>query len=414
MKKLLAILACVALLACLLTISVSAAETAGVVVTADKTDVIPGDTITYTVTLTNAALVDGGVWNFEYYLNIPEGLTLVDGAPVDATVFMLNTFNKDAKMGTSMGRLGTGYVGEDLVLAQFTCTVNEGVEGELTVSTFGVVITDKNGVALEGETGSAKVTSTIPHVCAPEAVAEVPATCTTEGVKAHSKCACGKLYIDGVEVTAADLVIPKAAHEMGEFAVTMAPTCTEKGVETSECANCDYTESREVAAKGHEMGEFTVTTAPTCTEKGVETSACANCEHTETREIAAKGHEMGEFAVTTAPTCTEKGVETAACANCDYTETREVEAKGHEMGEFAVTTAPTCTEKGVETAACANCEHTETREVEALGHDFVDGKCTRCGADDPNPATADTILAVLAVTVIAGMGVVALTKKKEF
>ena len=100
-------------------------------------------------------------------------------------------------------------------------------------------------------------------------------------------------------------------------------------------------------------------------------------------------HSFGEWVVTKAATCTEKGVETRTCA-CGETETREIKATGHKFGAWTVTKAPTCTAKGVETRKCSVCGKTETRDVKATGHKYVDGKCTVCGAKDPNfkPAPA--------------------------
>ena len=78
-------------------------------------------------------------------------------------------------------------------------------------------------------------------------------------------------------------------HAFGEWSVTTAATCTEKGAETRTCA-CGESEARDVAinANNHTAwGEWGVTTAATCTEKGVETRTCA-CGESETREITSK------------------------------------------------------------------------------------------------------------------------------
>ncbi len=60
-------------------------------------------------------------------------------------------------------------------------------------------------------------------------------------------------------------------------------------------------------------------------------------------------------------------------------------------GTHNVTAIPakeaTCTEKGLTAGEkCADCDKVlkAQEEVPALGHDFKDGKCTRCGATDPN------------------------------
>lgn len=71
-------------------------------------------------------------------------------------------------------------------------------------------------------------------------VAEIPATCVKEGVKAYKKCeVCSKTFIDGNEVTAADLVIAinPDAHKLSDVAVK-APTCVVDGLDAHK--ECDY------------------------------------------------------------------------------------------------------------------------------------------------------------------------------
>ena len=73
-------------------------------------------------------------------------------------------------------------------------------------------------------------TETVPagHTLTP--VAGVSASCEEEGVIEHDRCtACNKLFIDGVEKTAEELVIPKTEHVL--LAVNAAPaSCHEDGV----------------------------------------------------------------------------------------------------------------------------------------------------------------------------------------
>ena len=96
----------------------------------------------------------------------------------------------------------------------------------------------------------------------------------------------------------------------------------------------------------HAFGEWTVSKAATCTEKGEEKRTCT-CGAQETRELAAVAHTYGEWAVSKAATCTEKGEEKRTCA-CGAAETRELPMVAHTYGEWAVSKAATCTEKGEE------------------------------------------------------------------
>ena len=58
---------------------------------------------------------------------------------------------------------------------------------------------------------------------------------------------------------------------------------------------------------------------------------------------------------------------------------------GHDLVQRAAT-SPSCTEDGrQEGMECSRCAYREGfAPVEKLGHDYKDGKCTRCGAEDPN------------------------------
>ena len=123
-------------------------------------------------------------------------------------------------------------------------------------------------------------------------------------------------------------------------------------------------------------------TAPTCTEQGYTKYTCECGDSYIADYVPALGHDYSEWAVTTAPTCTEKGVETRWCSRCDAYETRELEALGPDY--VGVVTKPTCTEQGYTTYTCACGESYVADYVDALGHNYVDGKCTRCGADDPD------------------------------
>ena len=130
--------------------------------------------------------------------------------------------------------------------------------------------------------------------------------------------------------------------------------------------------------------EYTETvTAPTCDAKGFTTHTCTKCGRVFIDgELAPLGHDVQ--VTVTAPTCTEKGFTAYTCARCGARfQTAEKAALGHDYA--AVVTAPTCTEAGFTTYTCARCgDSYKADAVDKLEHDFVDGKCTRCGADDPN------------------------------
>ena len=200
-------------------------------------------------------------------------------------------------------------------------------------------------------------------------------TCTENGYTTHTCAACGDSYID----TYTDAL----GHDYGAWKQTKAPTCTEKGEETRTCARCNTTETREVASLGHNYKA--VVTAPTCTAKGYTTHTCAACGDSYVDSYTdALGHNYGAWKQTKVPTCTANGTETRTCTRCNASETRDVASLGHDIKHHAAKAA-TCTEIGwAAYDTCSRCNYNTYKEIAALGHNYASGKCTRCGAADPN------------------------------
>ena len=252
----------------------------------------------------------------------------------------------------------------------------------------------------------------------------VPATCTETGLTDGAHCSRCDTVIK------AQQEVPALGHDWGAYAQTKAPTCTEKGIEASECSRCGETQTREIEALGHvEVKDAAV--AATCTASGkTEGIHCSRCNTVikAQEEIPALGHDWGEYVQTKAPTCTVKGVETSECSRCGETQMREIEALGHvevideavsatctssgktegshcsrcnavikaqetvpalghDWSEYVQTKAPTCTEEGVKTSTCTRCQETRTQSIPANGHTLgpdatctEDQVCTVCGA----------------------------------
>ena len=181
------------------------------------------------------------------------------------------------------------------------------------------------------------------------AVAEVPATCETAGVKAHWKCeVCGKLFSDAegkTETTLEKLTIPATGHAYG------APVWK---------WNDDFTASA--------------------------TFTCGNdASHVETVNAAVTNE------VTTAATCKADGVRTYTAKvtfeGKDYTDTKTevIPATDHDT-ELVGAKDATCTEDGYTgDEVCKVCQTVvkQGEVIPALGHDYKDGKCSRCGAEEP-------------------------------
>ena len=181
------------------------------------------------------------------------------------------------------------------------------------------------------------------------AVAEVPATCETAGTSAHWKCdVCGKLFSDAegkTETTLEKLAIPATGHAYG------APVW-----------------------KWND--DFTASATFTC---GNDTSHVENV----TAEVTS--------AVTTPAACETTGVRTYTAKvtfeDKEYTssKTEVIPAKSHDT-ELVGAKDATCTEDGYTgNEVCKVCQTVvkQGEVIPALGHDYKDGKCSRCGAEEP-------------------------------
>ena len=316
------------------------------------------------------------------------------------------------------------------------------------------------------------------------AVEAVPATCETAGVKAHWVCSvCGKLFSDAegkTETTLEKLAIPATGHAYGEPVWKWNDDFTASA--TFTCANDDSHVETVNATVTNE-----VTTEATCETDGVRTYTAKVTfegeEYTDTKTevIPATDHAYGEPVwkwnddftasatftcgndashvktvnaavtneVTTEATCEADGVRTYTAKVTfegeEYTDTKTetLPATGHDT-ELVGAKDATCTEDGYTgDEVCKVCGVTvkQGEVIPALGHDYKDGKCSRCGAEEPTtpvepgkpgdsgkpttpekpaepsqpttpdtPATGDSsnMTALWVVLTVAGLGIIAL------
>ena len=187
------------------------------------------------------------------------------------------------------------------------------------------------------------------------AVAEVPATCTETGVKAHWVCSvCSKLFSDADgknETTLEALTIGVLGHDYGEAAWTW--TGYESAKATFTCSR-DASHVEEVTA----AVTSEITTPASCESTGVRTYTATvtfqgkNYTDTRTETLPSLGHKTQLVGAKPA-TCTEDG----------YT------------GDEVCTVCQEVVKKG--------------EVIPATGHDYKDGKCTNCGETDPNYKPAE-------------------------
>ena len=181
------------------------------------------------------------------------------------------------------------------------------------------------------------------------AVEAVPATCETAGTSAHWKCdVCGKLFSDAggkTETTLEKLTIPATGHAYGEPVWKWNDDFTASA--TFTCGN-DASHVKNVTAEVTSA----VTTPATCKADGVRTY---------TAKVTFEGKEYTD------------------------TKTETLPATSHDT-ELVGAKDATCTEDGYTgDEVCKVCGVTvkQGEVLPALGHDYKDGKCSRCGAEEP-------------------------------
>ena len=273
--------------------------------------------------------------------------------------------------------------------------------------------------------GATKSTPPVePEVCkhpnVKEAIPEVPATCETDGMKAHYYCDDCQKYLTGTathltEVTEDSLVLKATGHKWIAVPEEEA-TCTKEGMQShNKCENCgqltkgtSYTPvtegSLKIAKKPHTPGEAVVTKEASCKEEGTKETRCTVCNTVISTESIAKLPHTEVVDAAVPATCTTAGkTEGKHCSVCgevlaaqteiaklphtygawtgmegSVNHTRvctvcgDEETSAHVWDAGEVTTSATCEGAEVTTYTCTVCglKHTEATGG-ALGHNAV-------------------------------------------
>lgn len=139
------------------------------------------------------------------------------------------------------------------------------------------------------------------------------------------------------------------SHHWDEGRETKSPTCTEDGVKTFTCSQCNNTKTEPISALGHDFENGTWQS-----DGDHHWKKCSRCDVTDE---ANKAPHSGGTA-----TCQAKAV----CETCG-TAYGALDADNHDWGAWAVTTPATTSAAGVETRTCnRNASHTETRAIPKL------------------------------------------------
>lgn len=156
----------------------------------------------------------------------------------------------------------------------------------------------------------------------------VAATCTKDGS-----------YDEVVRCTVCKAVIKRetktipAKEHTPVIDAAVAPTCTQTGLtEGKHCSVCKtvLVKQNTVPALEHQWNEGVVTREPTCTEEGVKTFTCSQCNNTKTEPIPALDHDWGEWEVKTPATEETEGKKTRTCKrDSTHTETQSIPKLNH-------------------------------------------------------------------------------------
>ena len=194
---------------------------------------------------------------------------------------------------------------------------------------------------------------------------------------------CGEISTMGIWVTCDKHVVEyTVSFAANGGSGTMDSKTVEKGTEYTLPA-CGFTAPSGKVFKAWSVND---------TEKSVGDKIVINADTTVTAVWKAMvvpyvpGHTHSYTKVVTEPTCTERGYTTYTCS-CGYSYVDDyVNAKGHtEVVDPAV--AATCEKTGLtEGKHCSVCNEVlvAQKETPKTEHKFSNGKCSVCGAADPN------------------------------
>lgn len=201
-------------------------------------------------------------------------------------------------------------------------------------------------------------------------IAEVPETCTADGVKEHYECECGKLFADDqatTEVTLESLKIA-AHHTYG--------TDWESDNDDDHYHVCSVC-SDKADVTPHSYDNGVITTPATETTEGVKTYTCSVCHHTKTETVPKLSHT---HSLSVDYSKDETG-HWHTCSGC----TEKVDFEAHTEDSGTVTVQPTETTEGIRVYSCTVCGYViRTETVPALNSEHTHSYGTAWKYDSTN------------------------------
>ena len=195
-------------------------------------------------------------------------------------------------------------------------------------------------------------------------IAEVPEACTTDGVKAHYECECGKLFADDQ----AESLKIAAHHTYG--------TDWESDNDDDHYHICSVCSGKaDVTPHSYDSGMITIP-ATEATE-GVKTYTCSVCHHTKTETVPKLSHT---HSLSVDYSKDETG-HWHACSGC----TEKVDFEAHTEDSGTVTVQPTETTEGIRVYSCTVCGYvTRTETIPALASEHTHSYGTAWKYDSTN------------------------------
>ena len=201
-------------------------------------------------------------------------------------------------------------------------------------------------------------------------IAEVPETCTADGVKEHYECECGKLFADdqaATEVTLESLKIA-AHHTYG--------TDWESDNDDDHYHVCSVCSGKaDVTPHSYDSGMITI--PATETTEGVKTYTCSVCHHTKTETVPKLSHT---HSLSVDYSKDETG-HWHTCSGC----TEKVDFEAHTEDSGTVTVQPTETTEGIRVYSCTVCGYViRTETIPALNSEHTHSYGTAWKYDSTN------------------------------
>ena len=158
-------------------------------------------------------------------------------------------------------------------------------------------------------------------------LAQKPATCTSTGLTAGSKCSVCNTTIVAQEIT------PKTDHSWNSsYTVDKKATCTAEGTKSIHCKDCTATKNSTSIPKAEHTVVTLAQKPATCNSTGLTAgSKCSVCNETIVAQqtIDKLSHSYGSWKTVSASTCVREGKEQRICSLCNNVETKSLEKSDH-------------------------------------------------------------------------------------